>query len=93
MRNLVEEAAFWDCSLVQFLLILTTLSENLARGDGLMDKVIDYATMRAESVLDLQHPRERTVSYSSTPVRMRVFTIALWYYVSLIATLPLETAA
>lgn len=58
-----------------------------------MDKVIDYATMRAESVLDLQHPRERTVSYSGAPVRMRVFAIALWYYVSLIATLPLETAA
>lgn len=43
-----------------------------------MDKVIDYATMRVESMLDFQHPRER---YSGTPVRMRVFTIALRYYV------------
>lgn len=58
-----------------------------------MDKVIDYATRRAESMLDLQHPRKRTVRYSGTPVRMRVFTIAIWYYVLLIATLLLETAA
>lgn len=58
-----------------------------------MDKEIDYATMRAESTLDFQHPRERMAGYSATPVRIRVFTIALWYYVSLIATLPLETAA
>lgn len=46
-----------------------------------MDKVIDYATMRVESMLDFQHPRERMAGYSGTPVRMRVFTVALRYYV------------
>lgn len=58
-----------------------------------MDKEIDYATMRAESMLAFQHPRERMAGYSATPVRIRVFTIALRYYASLIATLALETAA